>query len=181
MALISGHPALRTGLAEVIDSEPGLRTVVFESRESAVAGLARARPGVVLIDMALPGAGPLAACHALKQLVRSVPVALYGDQGEDRARIAAWIARADALIDKAASVPELFEELRLVARGRRRLRRPTPAELTAVLGDAEPVERAVLGMCLHGVGVHEISSVLRRDPLEVERIVGRLLGGAPAA
>jgi DNA-binding NarL/FixJ family response regulator len=89
--------------------------------------------------------------------------------------VAAWVAGADALIDKAAPVPVLFEQIRMVARGGRVLPTPSARALTSAARELDAAERAVFGMCVYGVALDEISRTLRRDPLEVETTVRGLI------
>ena len=173
--LVSGRPAIRAGLAHVIDREPGLGAEIAESTSAAMAAFARQRPDVVLLDAPLAGEDAFEMCHALKQLAAPRRVAIYADRAGEGLRLAAWLAGADALIDKAAPVATLVEQLRLVGRGGRPLRSPSPAALTTGLRGVDAADRSVLGMCVYGVEVDEISRTLRRDPLEVERTVRTLI------
>jgi DNA-binding NarL/FixJ family response regulator len=172
---VSGHPALRAGLAHVIAREPGLGAEIADSLSAATAAFARVHPDVVLIDAPLAEGDAFEACHALKQLAAPRRVALYSDRIRDELHLAAWLAGADALIDKAAPVETLVEQLRLVARGGRVLRTPSVGTLTAGLRGVNAADRTVFGMCVYGVELGEISRTLRRDPLEVESTVRTLI------
>jgi DNA-binding NarL/FixJ family response regulator len=180
--LVSGHPAIRAGLAHVIDGEPGLGAEIAGSTAAAVANLALSRPDLIVLDVPLPGEDAFEACHTLKQLASARRVALLTDRRSEILDLAAWMARADAVIDKATPVPALFDQLRLVAGGRRVVARPTLAALSSALRDTSTAERAVVGMCLHGAELDEISRALRRDPLEIETMVRGLIRqlGRPA-
>jgi DNA-binding NarL/FixJ family response regulator len=166
--LISDHPAIRAGLAQVIDSEPGMRADVAEPGAEPLSTLAADWADVLLLDASLARHDTFELCHLLKQLAVPRCVALYGDRSGEDARLAAWVAGADALIDKAAPVPVLFEQLRLVARGGRALSTPSALALTRAARELNAADRVVFGMCVHGVTLEEISRTLRRDPLEVE-------------
>ena len=85
------------------------------------------------------------------------------------------MAGADALIDKAAPVPVLFEQLKTVARGGRVLPSPSARTLTIAARELDAAERVVFGMCVHGVTLEEISRTLRRDRPEVEATVRELI------
>jgi DNA-binding NarL/FixJ family response regulator len=170
--IVSDRPAIRAGLAQVIDSEPGLRADVAEPSPSE---LPRSYADVVLVDSPLARHDALEVCHQLKQLAVPRRVAVSSDRTREELGVAAWVAGADALIDTAAPVPVLFEELRMVARGGRLLPSPTARALTSAARELDAAERAVFGMCVYGVTLEEISRTLRRDPLEVEATVRDLI------
>jgi DNA-binding NarL/FixJ family response regulator len=172
--LVSDHPAIRAGLAQVIDSEPGLRAEVAEPQWTTSTLPAR-WADVVLLDSPLSRHDAFDVCHGLKQLAVPRRVALYSERTPEEVGLAAWVAGADALIDKAAPVPVLFEQLRMVARGGRLLASPSARAMTAAARELDAAERVVFGMCVYGVTLDEISRTLRRDPLEVEAAVRDLI------
>jgi DNA-binding NarL/FixJ family response regulator len=182
--LVSDHPAIRAGLAQVIDSEPGMRAELAEP-----AAAASTRPAgdadVVLLDSPLSRHDAFGLCHDLKQLASPRRVAVYSDSAGDGVGLAAWVAGADALIDKAAPAAVLFEQLRMVARGGRVLSPPSARALTTAARELDAAQRVVFGMCVYGVPLEEISRTLRRDPLEVEAtvrdLIRRLSGRPPHA
>jgi DNA-binding NarL/FixJ family response regulator len=172
---VSDHPAIRAGLAQVIDSEPGMRADVAEPGAQPLSTLLANWADVVLLDASLARHDAFEVCHLLKQLAVPRRVALYSDRGGEDAALAAWVAGADALIDKSAPVPVLFEQLRQVARGGRVLASPSARALTTAARELDAAERVVFGMCVYGVTLEEISRTLRRDPLEVEATARELI------
>jgi DNA-binding NarL/FixJ family response regulator len=173
--LVSDHPAIRAGLAQVISSEPGLRTDIAAPGGDPQSTLAASWADVVLLDSPLAQHDAFEVCHLLKQLAVPRRVALYSDHSGEEVRLAAWVAGADALIEKSAPAPVLFEQLRLVARGGRVLPSPSARTLTTAARELDAAERIVFGMCVYGVTLEEISRTLRRDPLEVEATVRELI------
>jgi DNA-binding NarL/FixJ family response regulator len=173
--LVSDHPAIRAGLAQVIDSEPGMRADIAEPSSAELSMLPDAGADVVLIDSPLARRDAFDVCHLIKQLAAPRRVALYSDRSREEVGLAAWVAGADALIEKAAPVPVLFEQLRMVARGGRVLPSPSARALTTAARELDAAERVVFGMCVYGVTLEEISRTLRRDPLEVEATVRELI------
>lgn len=173
--LVSDHPAVRAGLAQVIDSEPGMRADVAEPASEGSSTLPGNGADVVLLDSPLAGQDAFELCHLLKQLAVPRRVAVYSDGAREQAGLAAWVAGADALIDKAAPVTVLFEQLRMVARGGRVLPSPSARALTSAARELDAAQRVVFGMCVYGVTLEEISRTLRRDPLEVEATVRELI------
>jgi DNA-binding NarL/FixJ family response regulator len=174
VVLVSEHPAIRAGLAQVINSEPGMRAELAEPDATG-----STRPGadsdVVLLDSPLTRHDAFGICHELKQLAIPRRVAVYTDRAREDVALAAWVAGADALIEKTAPAAVLFEQLLLVARGGRVLSAPSARALTSAARELDPAERVVFGMCVYGVTLEEISRTLRRDPLEVEATVRELI------
>jgi DNA-binding NarL/FixJ family response regulator len=180
--LVSDHPAIGAGLAQVIDSEPGLDAEIAAPGDDPMSTLPAKWADVILLDSPLARHDAFDICHLLKQLAAPRRVALYSDHSGDDVRLAAWVAGADALINKSVPVPVLFEQLRIVARGGRVLPSPSARVLTGAARELDAAERVVFGMCVYGVALEEISSTLRRDPLEIEATVRRLIRRlAPAA
>jgi DNA-binding NarL/FixJ family response regulator len=180
--LASDHPAIRAGLAQVIDSEPGLRAEIAVPGDDPMSTLPAKWADVILLDSPLARHDAFDVCHLLKQLAAPRRVALYSDHSGDEVGLAAWVAGADALINKSVPVPVLFEQLRMVARGGRVLPSPSARVLTGAARELDAADRVVLGMCVYGVTLEEISRTLRREPLEVESTVRRLIHRlAPAA
>jgi DNA-binding NarL/FixJ family response regulator len=112
--LVSDRPAIRAGLAQVIDSEPGFRADVA-APDTELAAAAGAH--VALIDFPLAATDASEVCRAVRRVPASPQVALYSDRTQAEAGIAARVMGADAIVDKDASVPSLFEQLRRLARG----------------------------------------------------------------
>lgn len=151
-------------LAVVGHAEPGRRT--FERATEL-------RPDVILIDC-VEGAGAFVLCHALKQLARPQRVVLSTTHGTARLELAAWVSGADGLTG-AASSSGLAETVRSVAAGRRVLPRPHLSAVRAAGSGLEPTDLSIFGMRLYDVPSHEISGVLRLDPVEVDRRVRTLV------
>ena len=85
--------------------------------------LARERPDVVLLEHRLLDGDGIALCRRLKAERPAARVILYTALPDDEVELLARVAGADGLVDKAAPPAELFEAIRLVARGGRRCRR----------------------------------------------------------
>lgn len=173
--LVSDHPAIGAGLAQVIDSEPGLRADIAAPGDDPQSTLPASWADVVLLDSPLARHDAFEVCHLLKQLAVPRRVALYSDHAGEQVGLAAWVAGADALIEKSAPAPVLFDQLRTVARGGRVLPSPSARALTTAARELDAAERVVFGMCVYGVTLEEISRTMRRDPLEVEATARELI------
>jgi DNA-binding NarL/FixJ family response regulator len=108
----------REGLALVFNREPDLR-IVGRARTSAEAcDLARGlRPDVVLVDLALPGEGGLAATRCVSHDASGVRVLLIARRFSRADVRDAVLAGVRGFITKDARLDSLLEAIRVVARG----------------------------------------------------------------
>ena len=66
--IVDDHPLVRTGLKQLIGQDPGLAICgEAETVKQAIDGIARHRPQVVLVDLALPGINGMELIKHLKQ------------------------------------------------------------------------------------------------------------------
>lgn len=116
--LVDDHPALRKGLAALIQSEPGM-TVVFETGDGceAVEQFRNLRPDVVLMDLRLPG---LSGVEAIMEIRKEFPDAHFivvttYETDEDIYR--AVQAGAQSYLLKDSSAEEILSTIRTVHAG----------------------------------------------------------------
>src|SRR4051812_19715886 len=157
VAVIDPQPAVRAGLAVLLRNEPGL--VPVGSAAGAQDGLelaSRQRPDVVILDPQLTDAYGLGTCRRLRSLDPAPRVVLYSAGGDPALPVTARVAGADGLVDKAAPAEELFEAIRLVARG-----------ATAL----PPLDREQLDLAAHRVDAEDLALLAmlmdRTEPAEV--------------
>jgi DNA-binding NarL/FixJ family response regulator len=113
--IVDDHPAVRAGLAGVLERAPGLIPVGGAPSEAGLwPMLYRTRADVVLLDYRLGAADGLALCRRLKANVPAPRVVLYSAFADEPLHAAATEAGADALVSKEAPVHDLFETLRTV-------------------------------------------------------------------
>jgi DNA-binding NarL/FixJ family response regulator len=97
----------------------------------------------------------------------------------------ARVAGADGLVDKAAEPSELFEAIRVVARGGEALPPLDREELDAAAHLIEPEDLALLAMLVDGTSAGDAADTLhldhRRVGRRIERLLGRLRRRTPAA
>src|ERR671916_667622 len=90
----------------------------------------------------------------------------------------------EGLVDKAAQPAELFEAIRLVARGETALPPLTREQLQAAAHRVEPDDLALLAMLVDRTPAADVAATLHMDRRRVakrtERVLGRLRGGRPA-
>jgi DNA-binding NarL/FixJ family response regulator len=174
IVVIDPQPAVRAGLAMLLRTEPGM--VPVGAAASAAEGLelvSRQRPDVVLLDhQLLPGDG-LTLCRRMPPAVR---VILYTADPEGELVLLARIAGADGLIDKSADPRDLFEAIRVVARGGSALPPLEPGDLDAAAHAIEPEDLALLAMLADGTPAADVADTLRLDRRTVGRRIERLMG-----
>ena len=114
--VVDDHPALRAGLQQLLDQEPGYRLLGAVSSEAELAvALHRHRPDVVVMDYALTRGDGLSACFRLKQRPHPPGVVLYSAYVDDIFAVPAKLAQADAIVSKSDPVEVLLTAIDAVA------------------------------------------------------------------
>ena len=179
VAVIDPQPAVRTGLVMLLRAEPGMVPVGTAAGGSdAQELLARERPDVVLLEPRLLEGDGIALCRRMKAEHPDMHVLLYTAQPDDEVELLARVAGADGLVDKAAPPYELFDAIRLVARGETALPPLTRAQLDAAAHRVEPDDLALLAMLVDRTSPADMAATLHMDRTRVakrtERVLGRL-------
>jgi DNA-binding NarL/FixJ family response regulator len=177
IAIVDPQPAVRTGLTMLLRTEPGL--VPVGAATGATDGLElveRLRPDVVLLEHHLIDGDGLSVCRRLKALPQPPRVILYTADPEGALVLLARVACADGLVDKAADPRELFEAIRVVARGGAALPPLEPEQLDAAAHQIDPEDLALLAMLADGTPAFDAADTLRLDRRKVGRRIERLLG-----
>ena len=179
VAVIDPQPAARAGLALLLRGEPGL--VPVGSAGGTADGLtllARERPDVVLVEQRLPDGDGISLTRRIKGVAAAPRVILYTSLPDAELQLLARVAGADGLVDKAAAPPELFEAIRLVARGLSALPPLTRAQLDAAAHRVDPDDLALLAMLVDGTPPADVAETLHmsrgRVARRTERVLGRL-------
>lgn len=159
--LVDDHPALRAGLHTVLRTEPGLVPVgAVASAHEALAELGRLQPDVVVADYHLPDEDGLLLCRRIKAGDDPPRVLIYSAYADAALAIPALAAGADGIASKAADADELFEAIRMVARGNSVLP-PVPRELLEQATEKlDSDELPIFGMLMDGTSSGEIGGVL---------------------
>lgn len=180
--VVDDHPAVRAGLAGLLRSEPGLSCLAAAaSAEAAIDAALRTEPAVVVADYELPDRDGLTLCCDLKALPTAPGVIMYSAFARPGLLPAAAVAGADAMLDTAAPSDELFETIRIVARGKGRLPTP-PAEVMERSFSLLDTEEIVLfGMAVNGAPPDEIAAVAGDHPYDIRRQLRALLARLRAA
>src|SRR3954454_8991453 len=132
IAVIDPQPATRAGLSMLLRTEPGLVPVGAAAGAHDGAELAEPlRPDVALPNPPLLDAAGRGRCRRLRAPTDPPRVVLYAAEADPSLALLARIAGAEGLVDKAADPGELFEAIRVGARGDVALPPVDAAELDA--------------------------------------------------
>jgi DNA-binding NarL/FixJ family response regulator len=177
IAIIDPQPASRAGLQMLLRAEPGLVPVGSATGAHDGADLAeRQRPDVVLVEHRLAdGDGP-GLTRRLRALEPAPQVIIYTAGPEPGLALLARVAGASGVVDKAAEPGELFEAVRIVARGGTALPPLPPSELDAAAHRVEPDDLALLAMLVDRTPPEDVADALRLDERRLERRTERMLG-----
>ncbi len=186
VAVVDPQPAVRAGLVMLLRAEPGMVPVgTAAGSTDAHELIARERPDVVVLEHRLLVGDGIALCRRVKAEHPDTRVLLYTALPDAEVELVARVAGADGLVDKAAHPAELFEAIRLVARGDTALPPLTRAQLAAAAGRVEPDDLALLAMLVDRTPPADVAATLHMDRRRVakrtERVLGRLRRPAPRA
>jgi DNA-binding NarL/FixJ family response regulator len=184
IVVIDPQPAVRAGLAVMLRAEPGLVPVAAAAGvQDGLELVERQRPGVVLLDPQLLDGDGLALCRRLRALDDPPRVLLYSATADPTLPVTARVAGADGLVDKAAPPPELFEAIRVVARGGSALPPLDREQLDAAAHRVDADDLALLAMLVDRTPPAVVADTLRLDRRRmgrrIEALLGRLRGRSP--
>ena len=177
IAVIDPQPATRAGLSMLLRTEPGLVPVGAAAGAHDGAELAeRLRPDVVLLEPHLLDGDGLGLCRRLRAVAEGPRVVLYAGDVDPVLGLLARVAGAEGLIDKAAPAVELFEAVRIVARGGSALPPIDAEQLEAAAHRVEPEDLALLAMLVDRTPAADVADTLHLDRRRMGRRIERLLG-----
>jgi DNA-binding NarL/FixJ family response regulator len=177
IAVIDPQPATRAGLSMLLRTEPGLVPVGAAAGAHDGAELAeRLRPDVVLLEPHLLDGDGLGLCRRLRAAAEGPRVVLYAGVVDPIHGLLARVAGADGLVDKAAEPVELFDAIRVVARGGSALPPVDTVELDAAAHRIDPEDLALLAMLVDRTPAADVADTLHLDRRRMGRRIERLLG-----
>lgn len=102
----------------------GFRFAGFQEPEDLFRYLARERPGLILLDLMLPGTDGLEVCRQIRRSadLASIPIIMLTARGDESDKVVGLELGADDYVTKPFSVKELVARIRAV------LRRPAAGE-----------------------------------------------------
>ena len=130
----------------------------------------------MLLDPQLLDGDGLAVCRRLRAVGHPPRVVLYAAEGDPSLLVTARVAGADGLVDKAATPEELFEAIRVVARGGSALPPLDREQLDAAAHRVEPDDLALLAMLVDRTSPADVAETLHLDRRRLGRRIEHLLG-----
>lgn len=117
--LVDDHPVLRKGIAECINAEPDL-WVCGEagSAAEALAGIARLRPDVALVDISMPGRDGLELLKDLRAQGATTRLLVFSMHDESLYAVRVLRAGASGYLMKSDSEQHLLDAIRAVHAGK---------------------------------------------------------------
>jgi DNA-binding NarL/FixJ family response regulator len=163
--VVDDHSAVRSGVAALLEGEPGLEPVGTACGAEEALALARQhRPDVAIVDFQLGDRDGLSLCRQLKELPNPASVVVYSAYADGPMALAGVIAGADGVVHKAALASELCDAVRRVAAGGRAIPPAAPAARAVVAARLDPEDLPILAMLLDGTEPDEIARVLGMRP-----------------
>ncbi len=171
VVIVDDHPIVRQGLRSYLSSRDGLEVVGDAGDgESALALVADLRPDVVLMDLAMPGMGGLAATRAVTDLGLGTRILVLTSFSSQDQVIPAIQAGAAGYLLKDAAPEEVDRAVRAVHAGEGRLDPSVAAVVMAQVANAGPPPPPPAGPP-DGRGREALDRLTPRE-IEVLRLLG---------
>jgi two-component system response regulator DevR len=184
--LVDDHEVVRRGVADMLESDPGL-TVVGEAAtvSQALARIPALKPDVAVLDVRLTDGNGVELCRDLRSSMPELNCLMLTSYTDEQAMLDAILAGAGGYVIKDIKGMDLIEAVREVASGRSLLDNRAAAALIAKLrADAEqkgPLatltdrERTLLELIGEGLTNRQISERMFLAEKTVKNYVSRLL------
>lgn len=147
------HPLLREGIAALIGSQSDMRLVAeAETGREAVERFRTVRPDVTVLDIQMPKMNGIEALIAIRDEFPAAKVIILTTYEGDALAQRALKAGAYAYVLKSLVRQELFETIRAVRSGKKRIHPEVAASLAAHVGEDELSERELEVLKLAAAG-----------------------------
>lgn len=167
--LVDDHPVVREGYRRLLAGHPGL-TVVAEAEDAAAAyRLYKAHaPGLVILDLSLPGPSGIEAIRHIRQWDGAARILVFSMRAGAAVARQAFAAGASGYVTKASPPRALLDAVAGVLRGdramsddiARAIARDEVAGGRAALDDLSPREVEILGLTAAGATAQAIAGAL---------------------
>jgi DNA-binding NarL/FixJ family response regulator len=118
VVLIEDQREIREGLQVLIDGTSGYHCAgAFRSLEEALVGIAPLKPGVILLDIGLPGMSGIQGMLLLKERCPHAPILILSVYEDDERIFGALCAGASGYLLKRTPPARLLESLKEVSQG----------------------------------------------------------------
>lgn len=186
--LVDDHAVLRSGLAALLNLEPGLDVVgAVGSGEEALERVRTLKPDIVLMDLGMPGMGGLEATRQIAAMEVGTRVLVLTSHAEEEYLLPVLEAGGSGYVRKTSADEDLVNAIHTVARDEVFLY-PSAAKLllqgyrrAEESGEADPLEelspreREVLGLTAEGFSSAEVGKKLFLSPKTIDTYRARLM------
>jgi two-component system, NarL family, invasion response regulator UvrY len=175
--LVDDHPVVREGYRRLLERQAGYRIAAeAEDAASAYEAYRRVKPDVVVMDLALPGAGGLEAVRHIRQWDRAARILVFTMHGGAAFALKAFEAGAAGYITKSSAPAELVRAVASVAKGGRALSNDIAHEIAAeqlsgkrsLVDELGPRETEILRLLAAGRTTEEIAEALNLSQKTVQ-------------
>lgn len=181
--VVDDHPMMRKGLTAFLEVQRGMQCIgEAASGEEAIEQCARLQPQVVIMDLAMPGMGGVAAIAALRARWPQVQVIALTSFADPHLVQEAVSAGAIGYLLKNVSAPLLADAVLAAAAGRPVMGPEAVQALVQMAAAPRPLgsdltarERDVLGYLVKGLTNQEIAQQLSISEATVRFHVGNVL------
>lgn len=176
--IVDDHFVVRSGLVAALEVEDDIKVIGEAKRgDEALTEYLRQRPGVVLMDLQLPGLNGVQATAAIRAHDPQARILVYSTFAQDDEVQSALDAGAAGYVQKSALREELITALRSVAAGQEYL----PPELSQRLANLRlsagvtSREREILALIANGNANKQIAALFGISEDTVKRHVSHIL------
>jgi two-component system invasion response regulator UvrY len=175
--LVDDHPVVREGYRRLLERHNGFRvSAEAEDAASAYQAYRTAVPDVVIMDLALPGAGGLEAVRHIRQWDANARILVFTMHSGAAFALKAFEAGASGYVTKSSAPAELVRAVATVAGGGRALSDDIAREIAAerlsgersLVDDLGPRETEILRLVASGLTTEQIAEVLHLSPKTIQ-------------
>ena len=136
--IVEDDPHILLGLEEILKSE-GYETATCNRGDEALGAVARFQPGLLVLDVMLPGASGYDICKQLRAKKFTAPILMLTAKGQEIDKVVGLDLGADDYVTKPFGVRELLARIQALLRrggGGSAVSNAAPEERTFCIGDA---------------------------------------------
>ena len=134
--IVEDDPHILLGLEEVLKSE-GFEVVSCNRGDQALAAVAKHQPGLIVLDVMLPGLSGYDICRQLRSSKVATPILMLTAKGQEIDKVVGLDLGADDYVTKPFGVRELLARIQALLRRGQPSASPDSSDAAFRIGDAE--------------------------------------------